>query len=33
MKQTSKSLNGTSFYNDVFNASVSDLRKILGTPD
>lgn len=33
MKQTSKSLNGTSFYNDVFNASVSDLRKILGTPE
>ena len=32
MKKTSKSPNGTSFYNDVFNASVSDLRKILGIP-
>jgi hypothetical protein len=32
MKKTSKSPNVTSFYNDVFNASVSDLRKILGIP-
>jgi len=32
MKQTSLSANGTSFHDDVFNASVSDLRKILGEP-
>jgi hypothetical protein len=32
MKKTSKSPNGTSFHGDVFNASVSDLRKILGIP-
>ena len=32
MKSTTKSPNGTSFHNDVFNASVSDLRKILGEP-
>ena len=33
MKKTSKTPNGTSFHDDVFNASVSDLRKILGTPE
>ena len=33
MKPTKKLANGTSFHNDVFNASVSDLRKILGEPD
>lgn len=32
MKKTTKTANGTSFHNDVFNASVSDLRKILGEP-
>jgi hypothetical protein len=32
MKQTSQSANGTSFHNDTFNASVSDLRQILGEP-
>lgn len=32
MKQTSQSTNGTSFHSDAFNASVSDLRKILGEP-
>jgi hypothetical protein len=32
MKSTTKSPNGTSFHGDVFNASVSDLRKILGVP-
>lgn len=32
MKQTSQSANGTSFYRDAFNASVSDLRQILGEP-
>jgi len=30
MKKTSKTPSGTSFHGDVFNASVSDLRKILG---
>lgn len=33
MIKTTKTANGTSFHNDVFNASVSDLRKILGEPD
>ena len=32
MKKTTKSPSGTSFHGDVFNASVSDLRKILGFP-
>ena len=32
MKKTSKAPSGTSFHGDVFNASVSDLRKILGIP-
>jgi hypothetical protein len=33
MKQTKKSPMGTSFHGTVFNASVADLRKILGEPD
>jgi hypothetical protein len=33
MQKTNQSPNGTSFHGDVFNASVSDLRKILGVPD
>jgi hypothetical protein len=33
MKKTSLSANGTSFHDDVFNASVADLRKILGEPN
>lgn len=33
MKKTTKSANKTSFHGDVFNASVLDLRKILGIPD
>lgn len=32
MKNTSKNAGGTSFHNDTFRASVSDLRKILGEP-
>ena len=32
MKYTKKSEEGTSFHGDVFRASVSDLRKILGLP-
>ena len=32
MKRTTKSAAGTSFHGDVFNATVSDLRKILGIP-
>ena len=32
MKKTSQSANGTSFHSDTFNASVSDLRQILGEP-
>ena len=32
MKRTTKTANGTSFYNDTFNASVADLRKICGIP-
>lgn len=33
MKYTKKSPMGTSFHGTVFNASVADLRKILGDPD
>ena len=32
MKKTKQSTNGTSFHNDTFNASISDLRQILGEP-
>jgi hypothetical protein len=32
MKPTTKSTSGSSFHNDTFIASVSDLRKILGAP-
>lgn len=32
MKKTKKSTDGTSFHYDTFNASVSDLRQILGEP-
>lgn len=32
MKQTQKSASGTSFFGDVFQAKVSDLRTILGQP-
>ena len=32
MKHTEKSASGTSFYGDVFQAKVSDLRTILGQP-
>ena len=32
MKRTTKTANGTSFYNDTFNASVADLRTICGIP-
>jgi len=32
MKPTQKSVNGTSFHDSVFHASVNDLKKILGTP-
>lgn len=33
MKPTKNSTIGTSFHNDVFNACVSELRKILGEPE
>ena len=29
MKNTTRSSNGTSFYNDTFHASVTDLRQIV----
>lgn len=32
MKHTKKSASGTSFFGDVFQAKVSDLRTILGQP-
>lgn len=32
MQKTTKSSGGTSFHMDVINASVTDLRKILGEP-
>lgn len=32
MKHTEKSASGTGFYDDVFQAKVSDLRTILGQP-
>ena len=32
MKHTEKSASGTSFFSDVFQAKVSDLRTILGQP-
>lgn len=32
MKHTQKSASGTSFFGDVFQAKVSDLRTILGLP-
>lgn len=32
MKPTTKSVNGTSFHNETFRASVTDLRQILGEP-
>ena len=32
MKNTTRSSNGTSFYNDTFHASVTDLRQICGAP-
>ena len=32
MRHTTKSAAGTSFHGDVFTATVSDLRKILGSP-
>ena len=33
MKKTTKSTGGTSFHDDVFNASVNDLIEIFGEPD
>lgn len=33
MKYTQKSSNGTSFFGDVFQAKVSELRLILGQPE
>lgn len=33
MQKTTKSTGGTSFHDDVFNASVNDLIQILGEPD
>ena len=32
MKNTTRTSNGTSFYNDTFHASVTDLRQICGAP-
>jgi len=32
MKQTNKSVNGTSFHDDTIFATVADLRKVLGEP-